>query len=396
MMGFGLRAPAGPAVLVACDEALQPEASRLVTALGDRHGVVATVQTPASAGADDALALSLSRAEASVLLLTAKPDLPWRERWFRQIQAEIECRPHFPLVVVVVGPSPALPWLADWAYLGLPDGLDAAAEDVVGRACGMAIETLPLSAGSVFGFDEGRAIELLVDPSRGAKRWVIDPLRRLDTLVARALAASGRPSNETRERLAVLLNGVDRLAPFYFGQVRDRLRGHGHNMPRRALKSIGAFARIALGQWVVEQLTRPADAVRPPALDDEVWEARRQIEERRVVLAADGFAEFTWALGVSRDEAERWFADLVLFGAGGRDAIRAWMPVYTLGERWRSELSYGAVAQDVFHEGDWVDYGMPQVALRVMLEVRGGADVDEAIGRFSWSLPGYGRIGEAA
>jgi hypothetical protein len=397
------RYPTGPIVLVSCDAETRAVADGLTASFGSRGGQVMVLDHQSDASPSSRFDELIAKAEAFLPLLAgASTVAAWAELEFRAALKVREQRPHLQVIPVVfaLGQTPC--WLEDWAYLTLPSGLNAASEALLYRACEEAIEQLPLAADCIFHFAEDRVRTLLSEPTRSTKRWVVDPDGTLLSIIDRAFARNGTDSAHVaeerigeRDRLVFILNSLDRLAPFYFMQAREQMLRYGRDFPKRALGTIRAFTRITFGQYLVERLTSSADPGKSPFVHEHIRAARCDFERRRAVDPTISFAEFTWALDVDLPKAAEWFLDLVLEGIGGKEHIRAWMPVYAIGNKDQVALGLSENASEAFYDYDWTDFGMPQVALRVMLDVRRGAQLQQTIERVGWSLSDYGNVGSA-
>ena len=394
------RHPTGPIVLVSCDAETRAVADGLTTSLCSRGGQVIVLDHQSDASPSTRFDDLIANAEAFLPLFAGGCAVAaWAELEFRAALKAREQRPHLQVIPVVFALGHTPRWLEDWAYLTLPSGLNAASEALLYRACQEAIEPLPLAADCIFQFAEDRVRTLLSEPTRSTKRWVVDPDGTLLSVIDRAFARNGTDSAlvaeeriDERDRLVFILNALDRLAPFYFMQAREQMLHYGRDFPKRVLGSIRAFTRITFGQYLVERLTSRADPGKSPFVHEDIRAARCDFERRRAAEPALGFAEFTWALDVDLPKATEWFLDLVLEGIGGREHIRAWMPVYAIGKKDQVALGLSENAAESFYDYDWIDFGMPQVALRVMLDVRRGAQLEQAIERFGWSLSDYGNV----
>lgn len=399
---------AGPSVLISFSAQEQDQANRLAGTLGAR-GCRVTLESERAEPLSEA-ARGLKDIEVFVQLRTAHPDATsWLDARFEDAVRRRARYQDLVLVPIALDGPPSAGPFTEWVYVDASSqGLTELVLDLVARRASSAVHPLPLSTTSPLEFDPQTVRRILDRVPSDKKRIVTDP----DDIIvgsARRIVEGLRSANfqngeaALRQQEQFLRSVEDQMFAFdatlrkLIEKLYEQHRGYSaHDLAygERASRSVDRFSRLALWRAVTRISKWPAylDKQRRGQICTTATEAQKSIAAAYVGDEMHGLA--TWALGPRLVDGCAEFVE-VEATAPGRATMRWYLPRTLLGKHWRETLMFGTRPSAEIMQGDWLDFVLPQIALRAYLATKdaqpyGPAQLES---EFAWTLEGYSHMG---
>ncbi|WP_329333374.1 toll/interleukin-1 receptor domain-containing protein [Streptomyces sp. NBC_00663] len=398
---------AGPRVFVSYSYADQTAAQQVADHLADCGMQVRKEDESSLLGQplEEVLPARIADCEVFVQLVTRTSAV---SAWVRrEFEWATRARAKRPVVLpLVFGDTVPPDQVSAWGYLPVRDPLDPSTLSVIRKTAMQAVATLQVNPLAPYELEQS-PVRVVATGEPLSRRLLIDPENViLGAAEATVHYAAGTDAEYRDQMMAQQQRTVGRLAesiakhdvflPLFIDRARPLVQQHWS--PEDALEHLVEIVqrlfRLTLGSELLK-LTRDWRTAVSPALGDGASACAEAGEMAdRLQATAPGIHERGFRLWALRSTTASTWLELGFDAPGSKDSTVALFPADRFSDSSKQLLRYGlATPQVEIGETDWLLYGLPQLAARIVWNTRTPDEIVASVEYAGWSLADYRNVG---
>jgi hypothetical protein len=302
--------------------------------------------------------------------------------------------------------------ISEWSYIDAthnssPTSITPSIIERIYRECLKVVVLLPLSEEEPTRFDYGHVKNLMENGLPPNKRVILDSNGLLQTAMEEAMASFEQIQDKAirnsvlaqeaqrHERVRKCLDIDELLFPMYFDFLNECLSGYSDRLEigERATRN---YVRLTLSLpllRVTSMYNLNASNSTLRQYESHLRTAAAGIEDHQsLVPSIGGYGEIAWALCGAGEKHK--FMQIGLDARHDKEGITLYVPEDSFNEGDRVILQIGESAEAMLTQWTWLDYALPQIAVRArnyMLQF--GLSIEETQNTIGWKISDYRRVG---